>query len=178
MGLAGAPQYAICRLFNMQTDRQTDIHTIHVSSVFWLFFQANLILIIILIDPVQPRMSAQKSGRKTFNTIKIKSHDRICTTSVLHICTIHRIYSPHLYTSPQLYRICSPHLYTSVHRICSSYHHICHHRVNAYRIYNRNHCNATTFMYHRIVNYTYHTLTNIDVRQQNLCLCKIHRVTR
>ena len=37
-------------------------------SVFWLFFQANLI--IILIDPVWPRVSVQKSGRKTFNKIK------------------------------------------------------------------------------------------------------------
>ena len=65
-----------------------------VSSGF--SFIANLILIIILIDPVQPRVSAQKSGRKTFNKIKIKSSENL-------IIVVHK--SIHIYFTKH----CNPH---------------------------------------------------------------------
>ena len=45
-----------------------------VSSVFWLFFQANLILINHPHRPSLAKVSVQKGGRKTFNKSKLKCY--------------------------------------------------------------------------------------------------------
>ena len=124
-----------------------------VSGVFWLFFQANLIIIIILIDPVQPRVSVQKGCRKTFNNTIMQYQIQYVVIVLfnMELCYIYHVMSRRIDTNSQHINQITSHHYVLLRPFTEN-----HIKVVTCRHDNTNTCNIkTTQMSNKHLNNTF-----------------------